>query len=586
METVEQFDNDFNVKKPKKKGLIITGLVIVIIAIAVVLVYFLVFSRPQFIFNAAIDKLFAATKTEEYDSAKIDTKIKVSIEAEDGAIQSELEELEKCALNLGLQTDIKEKQQIIDLGLEYDNESVIDARMYYDDGDVYAYFDEIYDKYIEVEMEEEVKVQIKEVVDEVFDDENTKNTQKAMEIIKDELKEQLNEVGNFENEKDTIDVGDKEEKVTKTTLKLSEKELYKLISNMCSSLAKNDKFLDCFEESPKDMLKDAAAELKDIEIYGKNSVEISIYTKGLLHKFVAADIAIYTESEDQTVTILFVEEEKDTYTYEASVKGEGKKQDVVEGKIVNKKDKDTKKEQSGKILFAIDVIEVGKLDLEMDYSIKYDDGIEEIDTKNSVKSSEITEADYKTIGENLLERPLIGELIESKMNSSGSNVVENPTINTELTTNSNEVKDYGFSVVFAVPAEFKYESDYSYDYLKRYSIGDYNTESQIDAEVTINWDTNDEYIEDIDWDFDYYTEETEYYSNVKRSEEKTITVGDKTFKYQVISYEYFGDKVENAYVWYALDEEHVFVVEIEATNTEITEDLIKGFLNITVTAEE
>ena len=58
METIEQVNEDFNVKKPKKKGSIIAGIIVAVVIIALILVYFLVFAKPQFIFNGAIDKLF------------------------------------------------------------------------------------------------------------------------------------------------------------------------------------------------------------------------------------------------------------------------------------------------------------------------------------------------------------------------------------------------------------------------------------------------------------------------------------------------------------------------------------------------
>ena len=94
------------------------------------------------------------------------------------------------------------------------------------------------------------------------------------------------------------------------------------------------------------------------------------------------------------------------------------------------------------------------------------------------------------------------------------------------------------------------------------------------------------YIEDeINWDYDYYTEETDYYSNVKISEVKTIVEGDKTFKYAMLSYDTsYGTKCQDVYVWYALDSEYLFTVKLEATDKEVTEDIIKGFLNnVTVT---
>ena len=86
---------------------------------------------------------------------------------------------------------------------------------------------------------------------------------------------------------------------------------------------------------------------------------------------------------------------------------------------------------------------------------------------------------------------------------------------------------------------------------------------------------------DINWDYNYYLEDTTYYKNVNLSEVKSVVVGGKTFKYKVLSYETsYGGKNQDIYVWYALDNEHLFTIELEATDTVVTEDTIKGFLNI------
>ncbi len=162
METIEQINDDFNVKKPKKKGLIIGGIIAAVVIIALVLVYFLVLAKPQFIFNGAIDKIFKI-ESKKCDSIKVESKISASIEAEDLELQEQLAEVQKYALKVGAQMDFEKKQEIVDLGLEYDKEAVADAKLYYNDGDAYAYFDGLFDKYIKIDMEEEQKAQLKSI---------------------------------------------------------------------------------------------------------------------------------------------------------------------------------------------------------------------------------------------------------------------------------------------------------------------------------------------------------------------------------------------------------------------------------------
>lgn len=595
METVEQFNENFNTKKPKKKGLMI-GLMLVVIAIivALVLVYFLVFNNAKFIFSKAIDR-FLAVDTQNYESIKMNTELKVSVDLEDSTYQEELSEIEKVTFKAGTQMDVEEKQQIVDFGLEYDNEAVIDAQLYYNDGEMYAYLEDIFDKYIEIGTDDE---EIKAIMDEIFEmlaeEENFKNTEKAIEIIREELKTQIKENGEFEKKKDEIEIGDDEVKATKSTLTISEKQLYKIAGNMFSNLAKNDEFIDCFEsieeytgESLKDILKEAAAEIKELEGSSKNNIKISLYTKGLLNNnLVAVDVEIYSEYDESTAVVKVVKEDEGIYSYHIFEKIDKQKNEFLKGKVEIQKDKDTKKEESGKLVITAEVVEVGSVSLEIDYAVEYNQGIDELNTSNSVNINELTEEDINTIEENLMERPLIKDLIESQtseLGESGDDILTTPpTTITEITTLQNEVKDYGYSVTYTVPEQFVYDEDFSYDYMKFYDLENEDY-SVIDATVAIDWYTESEYTEEINEDYDYYIENPDYYKNVNLSEIKSIVLGDKTFKYLVLSYETtYGAKSQDAFIWYVLDDEYLFTVELEAVGTEITEDIIKGFLNINV----
>lgn len=278
MENIEQINEEFNVKKPKKKALIITAIVIAVIIIALLLVYFLIFAKPQYVFNTAIDKMFNV-EAQNYDSIKLDTTIKASAELEDTTMQEQIGELEKYVINFGTQMDVKGQKEIVDLGLQYDNQSVIDARVYYDNGDLYAYFNEIFDKYIKIDMTEEQKNQMNAIFETINSEENKENSKKAMKIIGNELKAQINEEGTFEKDKETIDIEGEETRVTKSTLILNQKEFVNVIANICSNLADNEEFIDYFDSTTKDTLEQLAEELKNTETNTKDTIEFSIYTK-------------------------------------------------------------------------------------------------------------------------------------------------------------------------------------------------------------------------------------------------------------------------------------------------------------------
>ncbi len=598
MKTIEQVNEDFNVKKPKKKGLIIGGIIVAVVFIAFILVYFLVFAKPQFIFDGAIDKLLKI-ELNYYDSIKLDSKVKISMEFEDSNVQQQLKEIEKYTLKLGTQMDFENKQEIVDLGLEYDNDQVVDAQVYYNNGEMYTYFEGLFDKYIKLDMNEEQKEQLEAIFNTTSSKEQMKNSKKAIKIIKNELKTQIKEEGEFDKEKTTIDIGEKEKRVTKTTLTLSQKNLYNIVSNVCSNLASNENFLDCFKESPKDILEELADEIKGAEANSKNKIKISLYTKGLLNNLLALDVEIYSDDEANTITISAVKEDKNLYTYTVSSKTESTKVDVIKGKIEIEKDKGSRNQKSGKVTTTMEVAETGTIKLEMDYLAEFNKGIDKKNVSNSINITEMTEQDMQSILEKLMERPLIGNLIKNQINGNGISSIgsednitdgsDNDITLPKITTSQNEVKDetYGYSVTYSVPSTFKYESNYSYDYDKYYSLKDNNLGSQIDAHISLKWCTNDEYKDDINWDYDYYKKDTTYYKNVNLSEEKTIRIGDKDFKCQSLTYEsnseYYNEKYQKEYIWYNLDDENIFSIELEAADAEITENIIKGFLDITVT---
>lgn len=591
MEPIEQFNENFDVKKPKKKGLIIGGIVVAVVIVALVLLYSLVLTNPKFIFNKAIDKLLAVD-SEQYDSVKINTEIKASVEAEDTTYEAQLAEVEKYKVKFGAQMDFKDKKEIVDLGLAYDNQSVIDAQLYYNDGEMYTYLEGLFDKYIQIDVDEETKNQMDEIFEIATSEEDIEDSKKAVAILKDELKAQINEKGEFEKTKETIYVGDDEEKVTKITLKLSQKELYSVAADMCLNLADNDEFIDYLGEADlAKALEEVAEMIKNEEANNKNYVKISLYTKGLLNnKLVAVDIEIYSADDASTALVSLVKEDEGVFSYKISAKASGIKMDFLNGKVEIEKDKDSKEEQSGKAIITAEVIETGSAKLEIDYSVEFNNGTDKIDTTNSVNINSLTEIDAQAIMTKLMERPVIGQLIQSSITTQNDNsVIENTdeTTQNSITTLQNEVKDedYGYSVTYSVPEGFEYDNEYSYDDMKFYGLEDVDY-SYIDATVSLEWDTEAGYIEDeINWDYDYYTEETDYYSNVKISEVKTIVVGDKTFKYAMLSYDTsYGTKCQDVYVWYALDSEYLFTVKLEATDKEVTEDIIKGFLNnVTVT---
>ena len=414
MNKTEKLNDEFNVKKSKKKGIIAIIAVVAIVIIAL-LVYFANCSKPQKIFNMAIDKIFKI-KVSDYNSIKLDTKTRVSFESKNKTFNDQYKEIENFSLKFGTQLDRKEKKEITNIGLEYDSKSLADAQVYYDNGNVYAYLYDLFDKYIKMDIEDEYKEQAKTIVDAICSEKNTKNTEKAIEIIGEELKVKLNEYGKFESSKETIKINDKEEKVKKSTLTLSEKDVYSVLSSISLSLSNNEEFLNCFEDSPKDILKEFSESIKNNQTDENGSLKISIYTKGLLNQFKGIKMEVNIGENDETIIATLIKEDKNVYSYSIDSKEGNSKSNILKLRVEIEKEKESKKEEKGKLLIDIEVPDAGKVKFTIDYSLEYNNGIDKIDTKNSINMNELTEDDIQNILQKLQDRPFIGEIMNSYLN--------------------------------------------------------------------------------------------------------------------------------------------------------------------------
>ena len=410
METIEQVNEDFNEKKPKKTKLIV-GIVLTLIVIAALIAYFCIVTKPQYVFDKAIDNFFTE-EIKDFNSIKFNLNLKISAETDDAEVKTALEELKKCSIKTEVQLDINKKKEIFALGLKYGDEPVIGIQEYYNDGELYAYFNEIFDKYIKIDLNEEEKESFAEMF-EMFAT-NRKQNATANKILIEELKKQIKKEGNFEKVSDEITIGEKDEKVAKHTLELSLEEMNSIISNICENLAENDEFLKCFDNFDGKELKEIAEEMKNDSLTDEGKIKISLYTRGILNKIVAVEFELDTEDEN-TGGLLVVKEKENMYSYKVNVKTNGANIQAIHGKVQLEEQKN-KNSESGKITISMEtskLIADLKINLELNYSVDFDKEIDEINTNNSVKIEELTEEDYESIQNALKERPLIGDVISA-----------------------------------------------------------------------------------------------------------------------------------------------------------------------------
>ena len=573
MEQNGQFNEQINTKKPKKKGKIILGIILAIIIIAIialVAVYFLVFSTPQYIFASTVDSIFNM-KAQTYNTVKSAVTLNGSVQFEDESINEQLTDLENFSINIGSQIDYQNQSEIVDLGLQYEDESVVGARFYFKDGEMYTLLDGLYDDYIKVDLETEQANLMQELLDLTKVQGKQENLIKAMSILGNEIKGQISNVGTFEKSTEQMTLNGENKNVTRVSLLFNAQEFSTVVINVCNNLANNNEFIQCFEESPKDDLLDIVASLEDGEPSSDDTVRISIYTQGLLNETIGFGLDLnLADNTELSINMNIMKETDDLYTV-SYTQGDN----YINGRIEIARAENTEENQTGDAKITLEVSDLGTMELNMGYAYSYNQAVDEVDTRNSVNAEDLTQEDMNTILENLMERPVIGELMTNIISSSMNN--NSNTLGT--TTLQNQVSDNSYIVTYEIPTEFMYDSSLSTDSLKSFTT--INNDTQ--ASTSIKYYTDDQaYINLVDNNYSIYTNNT-FYNNVSVSDLQTLSVGNYEFKYKSISYETTTGSVNQSIsLWYRLNNEYIYTVDINSIGTTISDDIIMPFLNIQV----
>ena len=573
MEQNGQFNEQINTKKPKKKGKIILGIILAIIIIAIialVAVYFLVFSTPQYIFASTVDSIFNM-KAQTYNTVKSAVTLNGSVQFEDESINEQLTDLENFSINIGSQIDYQNQSEIVDLGLQYEDESVVGARFYFKDGEMYTLLDGLYDDYIKVDLDTEQANLMQELLDLTKVQGKQENLIKAMSILGNEIKGQISNVGTFEKSTEQMTLNGENKNVTRVSLLFNAQEFSTVVINVCNNLANNNEFIQCFEESPKDALLDIVASLEDGEPSSDDTVRISIYTQGLLNETIGFGLDLnLADNTELSINMNIMKETDDLYTV-SYTQGDN----YINGRIEIARAENTEENQTGDAKITLEVSDLGTMELNMGYAYSYNQAVDEVDTRNSVNAEDLTQEDMNTILENLMERPVIGELMTNIISSSMNN--NSNTLGT--TTLQNQVSDNSYIVTYEIPTEFMYDSSLSTDSLKSFTT--INNDTQ--ASTSIKYYTDDQaYINLVDNNYSIYTNNT-FYNNVSVSDLQTLSVGNYEFKYKSISYETTTGSVNQSIsLWYRLNNEYIYTVDINSIGTTISDDIIMPFLNIQV----
>lgn len=427
MDNEEKIEKKFDEKKKGKKGLIICCILLVIILAVIGCVYYAVNSKPKNILKKYVNKI-AAQETEKIDNTKIDYKVTAKLRTDDENTQAVFDEIAKCTLKMGTELDIKNKVEIVDVGLDYDNQNAIDAKLIYKEDGMYAYLNEIFDKYIKIDIEEEAQEELSKIFENIANQDTKESVNELVQLSKTFLNEKIDSFENIEEEKASLTINGKEKNVKKISIQMSAKDFVSYTAEYIEKLSESKIYSS--NEDLKDAMQDLAKALKDVKFDSKDSIKISLYTEGLNNNFACFDFELFIQEVNMNIKFEVLKQEKDSYKYVVSMDGQGAKLDIATGEIKVEREIDNKKQGKGKVTITSEIPEMVtqglKINAEIgiEYNVQVNSGIDEVNTQNSVNMSELTENDLMTIMNKLSERPLIGEIISTLSNTNVLNNID------------------------------------------------------------------------------------------------------------------------------------------------------------------
>lgn len=373
-------------KKGNNKLIIIAIILLLLLAATGVLVYCKLVNSKN-IFKTLINDTF--TYLEENinysDTASGTFSLKVGGTSSDSPANNMLDIMSKLELSGNYGIDYKNKLMNIDIATKYENEKLVNASIYTENGNGYVGLEEIYDKYIKIPIEN---------YDSIFNNIDKNDDYKVVfksinKALTNSLKDEY-----FTKEKATVD----SVKTTKTTLKLSEENYNSIKKEFINKLLNDNEFLKSFSSISEKSVDDIKTELnKSLEEDDFEGVNISIYTKGLKNEFVKFEIADSTDS-------IVITKDNDTYNYELT---EDKKV-TYDGSL-----KITGDKNNATCTFTInDKKENNTITLNFKSTTKYNTAISKVDVSNSIAYENITQEDTNNITTKILENKTIMKLIE------------------------------------------------------------------------------------------------------------------------------------------------------------------------------
>lgn len=390
-------EKDFE-KKPKKKGIIITVVILVLMALIAggVFAYFkLVKNKPQAIFEKAISKAFEMTDNMPKNEGKVNLELTVSLNSTDQDMSMANTYLKMFKLNLTTEKNDEKKVINQNISISALDETIVSADLLIQNNKAYVFLKDIYSRYIELPEDTFDGFNLNDL----FENDISGKSQEMLKEIKQIL---LDAVKTKELKQENVEVDD--QKLTKTTLKLNSKDVEQIVeklSNVASEFSAVNTAKDIVESKQL---------INEEENSSDNYLEVSIYTKRFSGKIVKTEFAMINVEDDMAIVGTISEEEEKTEITFAVNEDSTDIEDAItfctfEIEEVNDN------EGTMSIKFSID--EESTATVTVKYKVDYNDIIEPKNVRNSINANDLTEKDMNEMMTNIENNKFLYSIIQS-----------------------------------------------------------------------------------------------------------------------------------------------------------------------------
>ncbi len=390
-------EKDFE-KKPKKKGIIITVVILVLMALIAggVFAYFkLVKNKPQAIFEKAISKAFEMTDNMPKNEGKVNLELTVSLNSTDQDMSMANTYLKMFKLNLTTEKNDEKKVINQNISISALDETIVSADLLIQNNKAYVFLKDIYSRYIELPEDTFDGFNLNDL----FENDISGKSQEMLKEIKQIL---LDAVKTKELKQENVEVDD--QKLTKTTLKLNSKDVEQIVeklSNVASEFSAVNTAKDIVESKQL---------INEEENSSDNYLEVSIYTKRFSGKIVKTEFAMINVEDDMAIVGTISEEEEKTEITFAVNEDSTDIEDAItfctfEIEEVNDN------EGTMSIKFSID--EESTATVTVKYKVDYNDIIEPKNVRNSINANDLTEEDMNEMMTNIENNEFLYSIIQS-----------------------------------------------------------------------------------------------------------------------------------------------------------------------------